>query len=645
MRALRLTLLFLAFTSVCFARDEFDPIPQDELTMKEYPGSQGASAVILEREILTDDIRAMSTYYYRIKILTEDGKKYADVEIPYPKEYGQSINDIRARTVHADGTAIPFNGKVFEKTIVKIRQFKYLAKTFTLPDVQVGSVIEYKYTLHWDSGWVLSGTWIIQSDLLTRHARFNLKPAVGFDLSYSWFELSKAEVPKSLKDGSIQVELRDIPAFVKEDYALPERDLKIRLEYFYNRSNPKSMEEFWKQKAKYWNEIIERFIGKSKTLERAANEIAPTSDPFEARLRKLYTRTQQVRNLSYERLKSEKEEKKEHLGENSNAEDVFKHGYGDHSDINLLLVALARAAGFQAALVRVSERDDHIFHANVLSDHQFDGTLVVVQNGKDQIYLDPGTFHCPYGLLPWAKTSTAAMWMDKDGGKLANTVPPKSSDSITERKASLELGDDGALRGKAQVVFHGQEALRRRIEARDDDELTRSKDLEDEIKSWFPVGGNVKLDKVTGWEGIEEPLEADFTIELPGYVSRAGRRILLPVGLFEGGGSPFEHANRVHSIYFSYPYQDLDDVTIKLPQSLAVESLPAKSAVNPGDFCGYEATRDQDANTLHLKRRFAMNGITLDKELYPSFRHFYQKVKSGDEEQAVLKPMESRASQ
>ena len=79
----------------------------------------------------------------REKIFTEEGRKYADVEIPFIKDQYKIIN-IRARTVHPDGTSVVYDGKVYEKQIVKARGFKYLAKTFTLSDGFRGSIIEYQ---------------------------------------------------------------------------------------------------------------------------------------------------------------------------------------------------------------------------------------------------------------------------------------------------------------------------------------------------------------------------------------------------------------------------------------------------------------------------------------------------------------------
>ena len=53
--------------------------------------------------------------------------------------------DIHARTIHPDGSIVNFDGKIVEKTTAKANGLQYVAKTFTLPDVRPGSIIEYRY--------------------------------------------------------------------------------------------------------------------------------------------------------------------------------------------------------------------------------------------------------------------------------------------------------------------------------------------------------------------------------------------------------------------------------------------------------------------------------------------------------------------
>src|SRR5262249_18741342 len=104
-------------------KGDWPPIPPEEMAMKDDPFNPGAKAIVLYREVSDDDVRAVGTEHYRIKILTDDGRSYGDVQIPYAEKLG-TITDIRARVVQPDGRAVEFNGQVFDKLAVKAKKFQ-----------------------------------------------------------------------------------------------------------------------------------------------------------------------------------------------------------------------------------------------------------------------------------------------------------------------------------------------------------------------------------------------------------------------------------------------------------------------------------------------------------------------------------------
>ena len=103
----------------------FQPVSPDELKMTSEPQAPGAPAIILFRQVDRDDNGQTSheDNYFRIKILTEEGRKYADVEIPFFKDTGNIVN-IKGRTIKPDGSIVNFDGKVFDKSIVKAKGVK-----------------------------------------------------------------------------------------------------------------------------------------------------------------------------------------------------------------------------------------------------------------------------------------------------------------------------------------------------------------------------------------------------------------------------------------------------------------------------------------------------------------------------------------
>jgi len=643
---LALVTIVLAAGALRFARhanaDEWLPISPEELKMTSLPEAPGAPAIYLYREVDRDDQQAHEYNYLRIKILTEEGRKQADVEIPFFKGEA-NIHNIRARTVRPDGSTANFDGKVYEKTIVKAKGVKFLAKTFTLPDVQVGSIIEYHYMRDWEQGmYFTEAHWILAEELYTRSAKFSLKPLIQFAIRWSWpLGLPQGTNPPKDEHGLIHMETQNIPAFQIEDYMPPENELKTRVDFVYSEGNDeKEPEKFWKKEGKTRNDRVEGFVGKRKAMEQAVAQIVATSDSPETKLQKIYARVQQIRNLSFEAEKTEQEQKREKMREINNVEDLWKNGYGSGRQITWLFLGLVRAAGFEAYPVLVSRRDQYFFKPNIMNAGQLNDNVVLVKlNGKD-LYFDPGTAFTPYGLLPWAETGVQGLRLDKDGGSWVQTSLPEGPNSMIRRKANLRLTDTGSLEGKITITYTGLEALGRRMEERNEDDTNRKTYLEDQVKESIPVGIEVELTNKPDWQSSSQPLVAEFDLKIPGWVSGAGRRALMPVGVFGGmERRVFEHANRTHPIYFHYPSERTDDVDIDLPLGWQVSNVPAVQNVDAkAAVYIVKIESDNKKGTLQITRRVNLDLVMVESRLYPTLRAFFQAVKTGDEQQIILQP-------
>jgi len=628
------------------AGDEWQPISQEELKMTSVAEAPGAPAVFLYRQVDRNDQESHEYNYVRIKILTEEGRKYADVEIPFFKESGD-IRNIKARTIRPDGTIAGFEGKAYEKTIVKAKGLKYLAKTFTLPDVQVGSIIEYHYMKSWDQYiYFKSSRWLISEELFTKSAKFSLKQLSDYAIRWCWPSgLPAGTSPPKAEHGLIHLETQNVPAFQIEDFMPPPDELKYRVDFIYTQENDeKEPEKFWKKEGKKFNDRVENFTGKRKAMEQAVAETVAPNDTPDVKLQKIYAKVQKFRNTSWETEKTQQEQKREKQKEINNVEDLWKRGYGDGRQINWLFLALARAAGFEAYSVFISSRSENFFKPQLMNPNELNGDVVLVKLNGKELFCDPATVFAPFGLLSWPETAVKGLRLDREGGSWVTTTLPPSADSRIERKADLKLTETGSLEGKLTVTFSGLEALWRRIEERNEDATNRKKFLEDQVKEYIPVGIDVDLTNQPEWGSSTPTLMAEFELKVPGWASGAGRRALMPAGLF---GAPekhaFEHANRVHAIYFSYPSAKIDDVTIDLPLGWQVSSLPPVQALD-AKAAVYSLKVENNKGTLHLERRLTMDLLMVDLKLYPTLRNFFQVVRTGDEQQIVLQPGAAAAS-
>jgi hypothetical protein len=628
------------------AADEWLPISPEELKMTGVPEAPGAPAVILYRQVDRDDSNIHTPHesnYIRIKIFTEEGRKYADAEIPFVKDSYNIVN-IRARTIHPDGSIVNFDGKVYEKELVKGRGIKYLAKTFTFSDVQPGSIIEYHYVIDFAEYYVFDSHWILSDDLFTKSAKFTLKPSSEFGLRWSWPNGLPTGAPAPVETKGVkplvQMEVSNVAAFLIEDDMPPEEAMKFRVDFNYTEDMLETdADKFWKKEGKKQNDHVESFVGKKKAMEEAVGTIVAASDSPEVKLQKIYARVQKLRNTSYEVEKTDQEQKRAREKGAGNAEDVWKRGYGDGDQITLLFLGLARAAGLDASAARISTRDDHFFVKNVMRARDLHTFVVVVKlNGKD-VYFDPGAAFTPCAMLPWSETNTPGLKLDKDGGTWIITSMPESGESQIERRANLKLTQDGSLEGKLTVTYSGLEAASLRVGERNQDDTTRKKLLEDQVRYAVPAAIEVDLTNKPDWSSADAKLVAEFDLKVPGWLSGAGSHALLPVGIF---GAPekhiYEHTNRVHPLYYHYMSQKVDDVTIELPLGWKVTNLP-KPGGKDAKLLVYTMNADEKNGTLHIERRLKIELTMLDPKYYPAVRSFYESVRTGDEEQIVLQPV------
>ncbi|HEV2961033.1 MAG TPA: DUF3857 and transglutaminase domain-containing protein [Candidatus Angelobacter sp.] len=641
----RLAIICILVPVVCAAQKSEDwlPISPQDLKINSVPGEPGAAAIQLYYADYRDDIRREQFIYHRIKILREEGKTFGNVEIPVPPDY--SMSSIQARTIHPDGRIIVSKDKPLEKLISRDREKKFTAKVVTLPAITVGSIIEYKYSLTWEKH-LFDTTWMVQHNLYTVKESFWLgtykgtittsSPGDQTHLSYVYSNMPPQAVPRDTGNG-IELQLDHVPAFKPEKYMPPEDNFRAEVHFFYGGREIESPEIFWQDRGREWHEKAERFIGDHQEIRHAAGEIVDNESNPEQKLRKLYARVQQIRNLSYERKRNRIEARKEDLKPNANVADVLTRGYGSQNEIAELFLALARAAGFEGGLLRAPSRKDRVFDSKLLSEKQLEKEIVSVKLNDKDVYLDPGTRFCPFGMVPWMYTSGPALRLNQDRGSFMVMPTPTADQSFTRRTTTASISTHGSLTGEIILEFKGNLALEHRLAAVETDDAGRRGDLEGELRDWLPKGSLVQLKQVQGWESSEDPLLAFFAVEVPGFAAVTGKHILAPANLFQSWerDDAFLPAYRQYPIWFPYTFEELDSLTLEIPQTYITNTIPKGQDVKLAST-RFVTARSAQGNQLVQTRALVVNSIYFEPAKYAELREFFRKLHAADEEQTVL---------
>jgi hypothetical protein len=662
MRSLRdnvyrtLTLLAVAASLSLMAHAQFIEPTAEELKMTAQPEVPGAAAVYLNREETTEDALHMYSVYARIKVLSDAGKKYADVELTSyrgSEGRGYTITDIQGRTIHPDGTIIPFTGKPYEKLVARHDDERVTSKVFTLPDVQVGSIVEYRYKMRYDDNYFIPPRWVAQGDLFVRKAYYMWKPTdeqlIGADgrltntISYSTLlpkgaEIKKSELPDQ-NTGHIhrkfELRMENIPPMPQESFMPPIEDLSYRVWFYYTAFYTK--EEFWKATSKQWSKEEDKFIDAS-SLTDAVNKIITPGEPQEQTLHKIYAAVMEIENTDFTRSHTSSEDKAVtgHAAAHS-AADIWQLKRGSGDQIAELFVGFARAAHIKAYMAQVSDRSRGFFLPEYMSDSQLpDKIAIVAVDGKEEFF-DPGQRYCPYGQLAWQHTYVGGMRQTDSGPAMLQATPAAGyKDSVTQRVADLVMDKDGSVSGPVSIIFTGAPALQWRQRAlRTDDEGIHQR-FKQALEALLPPGVQVEVKSIDKLTDYNDKLAVRY--EIKGNLgSITGKRIILPVDLFEAATKEaFPQQKRVLPVYFDYSFDKQDVTRIRFPAGFKVESAPPasqdmylKSALN--------SLNVQSApNSIIIRRNEVMADVSVPAAEYPQLKAYYSKMEQRAQESLVV---------
>ncbi len=629
--------------------DDWLPVPPADLAM-DNPAEPGADAMILYRNSHVDARRAVMDgssveEYARIKIFTEKGaEQNSNVQVDYWRgEY--EIKDIGARTIKPDGTIVNFDGQVFDKAVESSGDSRYMAKAFTLPQVQPGCIIEYKFREQFARTLLPSQMWTVSGRFYMRDAMFSIapySPRSEFDptLYFRTTNLPQGVMPQRQGDGSYKMEIHNLPGVVEEPLMPPPSTLEARVEFFYRRHGEptnETTEQYWNNTGKSWSDAIDKFIDKRAALDQALSQTVSASDTPEQKLRKIYERVQKIPDLSYQRTKTAAERKAEDIKPNENVEDVLKRNYATGRQLNWLFIGLVRAAGFQADAAYIAMRNRSVFIPQGQNPGQLGADLVWVNASGKEYWLDPAAIYYPFGLLPFYETECKGVRVSKTGAEFIQTPAAASDDAKVVRSASLDIAGDGAALGRLDNDYTGVSGASRRTLLHEADETGRKKHFENEIKHSLPPDATVEITQISDWDDISKPIHVEASIELPTYGSVVGHRILVPASLFVSPfRESFESEKRVNPIRFPERFEDIDDVTIHVPKGFTMEALPPAKDWNAGNSFTYRLDCQQHGATLEIKRRFAVGDISFPRDQYSALRSYFMHIKSLDDSQLVL---------
>lgn len=648
-----ITFFALSLTSVIL-HAQFKEPTKDELQMTEDPKAPGAAAVYLNIEEVTDDPLHYRSFYARIKVLQEKGKELATIELPYQRG-DFKVTDIRARTIHSDGTVIPLTGKPEDLLISKGPDKEFGRKVFTLPSAEVGSILEYSYQLRYDDNHFSSPFWEMQRPYFVHKEHYAFTPFKAFlkgeqnatshhlidsrgnevNTLIWWPNLPPGVQLKTDATGRYSVDLNDVPPIPDEDYMPPINVLLYHVDFYY--MSAFSGGDFWVSEAKRWSKEVDHFAEPSKQIHEAVASLITPADSDLDKAKKLYKAVQGLDNTDFSRQKSKAELKQLGLKAARRAEDTWNQKSGTSQDITLLYLAMLRAAGIPAYDMRVVNRDIGVFAPGYLNFDQLDDDIIIASIGGKDVVLDPGEKMCPFQGVHWKHTGAGGIRESADG-RAASVSPllPYTSNSIT-RTGDLELDAHGAVSGGLRYIMSGQEALYWRQQALLNDQDEVKKRFDRSLAQSVPEGVEAHIDHFLGLDDPDVNLMA--IVKVQGVLGSAtSKRLLLPGYFFEARGHrPFvNESKRLEPVDMHYAERVVDEVTYHFPAGLSVEGAPKDNRIIWEKQADFLTKTVSTPGQITIARSFARGFTFVKAEQFEDLRGFYQKIATSDQQQLVL---------
>jgi hypothetical protein len=639
-RFLRHLLLAVLSAAVSFSAQsqrfaDYGQYPVSEQQLKECDFDPEATAIILKHEAhagYDDDYRLVMSHHIRMKILKEEGLKCAQVKIPYYRKDGiETISHIKAQSVE-------FNpGNPMKVVQVAARDITYAPVNelygevaFSFPNAKVGSIIEYMYVSTNKYYGSLDG-WRFQDSYPTVLSKLEVSVVPTADFVYRTYVDPKYSIKITADKTShgMKFSMERIPGLEDEPYMDCRKDNLQHVEFDISQGGTV------RQTSKAnWTDLTKSLLSEgdfggqlNKNIDGAdallAEANALPDDESKISLLLEYVKG----NISWNNYTS--------LFSKQGVKGTWKSKSGNSGDINLLLINLLKSAKLEAYPMLVSERENGSVDVNHPFLGQFNKVIAFVVTPNRNYYLDATNKLCSYKITPPSLLNATGFLVDsrKQGFSFVKDPVNKYNRSII---FSGKVDETGQVTGQVTMYHDGYAKL-----------IARER--------YFRLAENYAKDYIPRPELVVDSFsisnERSDSLALKEFVrfklpmQSSGEYSFLPVNLYTGfEKNPFLSDKRFSKVNFGYPNLITVQIAIAIPESFAIDQLPAKvEKLNSNQTMLFARELQYSKLTKMLTGRIkietAQTTFALDQ--YSGLKEFFKEMVDALNEPVVLKKAQS----
>lgn len=646
------TWCFLA--SIVFAQqpyklEKWGKFQEEDLKMTHCAFDSSATSMVLqevgnyELTYVRDGWRVLVTYRNRIKIFDESALEKGNLRILYRSDREvENFKDLDVQHILPSGEVQKVKSdNVFTEQVNK----QVSAKKIFIPNLQKGSIIEYRYELESAFIYSLYETWYFQQEMPVRWSQLTVTIPQYFTYVYLMQSPKKFDLDESRQESMspsfvapyaatiTTYGLANLPAIKNEAYITTLNDYRaqmgfqLREIYYPGRSTEKVMTS-WPELAKKMTEsesFGEQYLvsGKFDKLWSAFRKAVPESTP-KAELPELVLRFVST-NIKWN-------------GENrryseNGLNQAFTKKTGSTADLNLAVVALLRKLDFDAVPLLISTRDHGQMYSLYPFSDQFNTVVAFMYEGNGGVLLDATNPLRPLGQMRGECYNDQGWLVDEKRPNWVEINAPEYSETWF---AHLKVTEEGKVDGHFTMSRTGSAATSWRSD------LEGEKEAEF-VKEHFALEYPERiLDSIviSDREALDKPLKVDFHCEIPNAANQVNDFLYVkPILDFFVTENPLKTVKRSFPVNFTYPMKAQYVINLDLPTGYKPEELPAPARItlpNNGGKIQFSCGKTSDTQ-LQIVLKMNINQLEFSPEEYPALRQFFEVVADKVQFQMALK--------
>lgn len=542
--------------------------------------------------------------------------------------------DFAGKTIKPDGTELILTKEDLHKDKVLDDYIDFSDEEsvkFTFPGVEPGSVLQYKYEIAIFDNFNLNDIWYLQTSYPKLLSRYSVQiPNIFLESDINWnyyamnFELERPGVIKDLmnsnsrkdRNNTYSWELRNVEALPDEPDSEPYKDVAKYVILGVQRDN-------WNELTKnYWSLIYDRFDYRSHEIKQLAESIVANAKTERDSIEAIYQYTQ--RKYRYVAIS---------IGESGYiphySDEIIKNKYGDCKDMTVLNVVLLKSLGIDAKPALVKTRSSGRFHQGIIRMN-FNHMITKVETKDGKIYwLDSIGSSCPLDEIYSSIEGATPLVINEDGTSSIDLIPASTNrDNRFSRSTSLEVDENGNVKGHSVLTFTGEENVLFRSAFKDATEKDIKKFTEKYANS---VVGDIDITNITydSVSIINDNFNLEFDFEIENYAINTNNLLILNPFIFGNRSNldRYRDEKRTLNLVFDYAKTISDEVEVTFPEDKLSFSNADNGYSEKYNFGKVVFTSGiPQNNTIRFTRRVDLTERIIYPKEYEQYRSYLKSI-------------------